>query len=1063
MAAKNSPSRLSADVSIDLWEADVFRLNQAERQVVPDLRQSLREMDSELAKRLADIRSDSPVGQFQRKDSRELKRLLSEHYKPALAELRLTIVNKVIRDLNRLFQMSISPLARKSSFDLKRHPLSLDHGATHASFEEWIASTDTWIANYSAATKAQAAVKNIPCELVILYCVLHCGLVSVDAVVALFWALTEAHKFILSSDTRFYADLPLAWHGVANQESRRWYCDQRAALLISRLSPNSIDELLPIEGLDVLRSQSTKDQRRTIIDAIYQAILNQLQRENIHPEFLPHSLTDLLSRVEQVMRSEIPALLVDFASRKQDLRSLLRESIGRIYGDPGAWTLSVVQDEEVTPETIDEMENLEGYAPNREDREPEWMEDFRDAFSDTDQDLVIASIQKLLSIHNLRDFLPHFAISFANALLTRGSSLGDHWAISSIKCCALTIARRLILRLNGRDLLSSTSALFEDIYLQILEEVAEDSKEPRRLQRTVAWALREFHRFLVRDFHVPKINETTTLKISVGLFHVNAQVIALDDVFKAIRFIETAPRADWSDRNRQIAVGVTLICFLFGTRRMEALGLESRAYISGILGQLFVRPNKFRDLKTANGERYFLPAVHAYPFGELITKLNESCTRPGTDIEGALFAGSSDDVIVPIIHTALKEVTGQDVYRLHSIRHSFSHFSFLRLMLSELDVVPDLFPHLPLTTLWLRESKVFRNLLYRNSTVSNDHAWSVSMACGHSSPLMFTSYVHCADILLHFFLEQSCVFGCTKQEQLFAASGLPSGPATRLFEKYRLNTDSGSLAPAATHPGVGFAMDLFKERMGQTAAHSARKKHSAAEIEVAPQLGWDLLSMVHSRNVSLAETAATLGIDLERAERILANADEVAMLRTPDDSTWLHGMRVVERVGGANRRRISCPPPLRGIASLHLSEYWSRLMHYRELHPAAYARAIGYSARSVLTGTLSVAFPGPVRVVQVRDHLALLSALCFEPDRIQCWAAPPPPTGPKLNRVWWKDRGISWRYATEDVEHLKTVVGYSVPPEVVVEPRPSPEQAKDWSAHQEAIQFTLLMGFILFQ
>ena len=179
-------------------------------------------------------------------------------------------------------------------------------------------------------------------------------------------------------------------------------------------------------------------------------------------------------------------------------------------------------------------------------------------------------------------------------------------------------------------------------------------------------------------------------------------------------------------------------------RRIEALGLESRDHVRSIIGQILVRDNPNRGLKTDNAKRAIQLAIFAHPFPELamhVSALFEK-TDEGT---ASAFGEVSEDLIIPIIYQALQKITGDEGCHLHSLRHSFAHWTFLRLMFAQLDEIPDQFLHLQSTTKWIQASREFRQLLYANNLVDNDHAWAIASLLGHSNWEDVTAphYIHC--------------------------------------------------------------------------------------------------------------------------------------------------------------------------------------------------------------------------------------------------------------------------------------------------------------------------------
>jgi integrase len=325
-------------------------------------------------------------------------------------------------------------------------------------------------------------------------------------------------------------------------------------------------------------------------------------------------------------------------------------------------------------------------------------------------------------------------------------------------------------------------------------------------------------------YDAKSINEAVVFRVSSGLLPVDARVISLDDLFRAIEIIKTASNPRWTELYRRVALGQIVAIFLGGLRRMEALGLDPADVWPGTWFEVFIRENLHRGLKTPNAERRSALSTFAYPFNELLDyvwDLYDEAKRRGT----ALDCGISDDVIIPIIHAALQQATGDEDCHAHTLRHSAAHWMLLRLALSDLEFVPNLFPHLPLTMRWLEASKRFRELFYQNNDLSSskDHAWAVASTLGHSNPnISMRSYVHCLDLWLS--LELEFTFsprGEISDEQLRKLSGLPPSTAHA-----RLRSTKNEAPSRRRELQSEFTRGLFRERFGLPML-----KHSDARIE----------------------------------------------------------------------------------------------------------------------------------------------------------------------------------------------------------------------------------------
>jgi hypothetical protein len=348
-------------------------------------------------------------------------------------------------------------------------------------------------------------------------------------------------------------------------------------------------------------------------------------------------------------------------------------------------------------------------------------------------------------------------IGFAKSLIVHGSSSRNKLKPNSIKCCVLTVARRLGPQLCERDPATVPSETLEDFYVNAIDQAAADSDNPPRLQATVAWALREFHSYLRREELAQPLNDMDVFKVPRGFLKVDAIIVSVDDVAKAIEYLRFEPNSKWSHCHREIAQVTILLGFFAGLRTMEGLGALRKDFPGGPLLPFRVLASDTRGLKTINAKRMVLMSIFMSPFEDFhqIASAWAQSDAQG-DPNASLFDGATDDVVISIVNETLRAVTGNDRVRYYNLRHSFASWAITRLFLSELPDIPEMFPHLAKTSLWLQHSTDFRCSLYGNDRVSNDHAWAVATLLGHSRPnVSLANYCHTLDILLPEFLRVS--------------------------------------------------------------------------------------------------------------------------------------------------------------------------------------------------------------------------------------------------------------------------------------------------------------------
>lgn len=1022
-----------------LWDTGFFRLNKEEANASAPFREWLRSCPSDLGRYLADVNEKSPAGRFDRDDVSVLEKLIVRNCaKRAEAVVPLTIFAKVAFHLNRRFQKCIPQPRYVFTMKRESNPFVPEIERAHRAVQMCLAVEEKWIESISPYLHVEISDRNdnVPPELIVLSAALHGGIIDIDVAVALFDALLDPEKSFHFSESSFrvYADLSVASQGVAHQEVRRWYPDDKLICLIARTANTSsavTEANRRIKGSEL----SVSSRRKVVERAIWNAIAAEFERQeldraddsepSIDLEFMPKSLGDLFQKVLIVLHSEIPAVLAEYAARHVDCRSLLLSSIGRIYGDPAIDLGKAPQAEDIENDMDADLANAEGYGgEDPPGTEPLWLPDLREVFRGESDQLISERLCRLLSDRD-SDPPQKRICSFAKRLAERGSSSGNRLHPSSVRCCALTAARRVGRVIGAEDPAKYATSTLETLYLSIINDAALDSREPRRLQKTVAWVLREFHRFLVCECGAQPINEAEVFRFPRGMFPVDARIISVEDVAKALDYLDIKASNTKNlrkQKNCRIAQAEIVFGFFAGLRRMEGLGLRRIDYFGGNKAQVIVRATETRNLKTANATRRIPIGVMTHPFSKFLNYPNRICldsTAPSSQgKEAALFEVASDDVIIPIIHDALQAVTGDRTLHYHTLRHSFCCWTLLRLMLSDLPEIPDLFPHLEMTREFLHASKDFRKALYGNETVTNDHLWALSTLMGHSAPpVSLSNYTHIFDLLLPLFIQQSERLGPCSDLEFRIATGLGKERASKLFRKplsEQVQADastSASMHGEASKPDESMANGtlipgndgrvLEQEKSTheipirtQIAIGRFRKQFKDGAPVVADQstasvllwldATWNLLSMYGQAARSHYFSVLNTGFEPEEAAQILNRAAVLSELRT-QTGAYVHRMAAQPTLGkSAKKGRGCCPVWPRLVSSQALvAKLSSQLQELVESDPKRMKSFLEYYARNVLPDSCRVVFQSPFDQRAIRVYIDLLSVLGIGASELQ--------------------------------------------------------------------------------
>ncbi|HUZ95746.1 MAG TPA: hypothetical protein VMU57_12625 [Edaphobacter sp.] len=1058
----NQLAKSSADCQKPLWDGRAFGLSPQRQVIASRLRAILRTCPNQLGPFLADVTEESR-GRFNKSDVAAIEAHLVANLDKKDVIPVLRVLTGVISVLNKVYQKSIPSPTRLDRLTKDPNLLPKNLPKVQLRVTAWAQAEGRWLAQNSKFGAHPNGSSPVRWEMVIASSALRCGLLSVKRVVAFARALADPQKHFGCTLSRGYADLGVMTHGEA-EEVVRWYPNSQLLLLISRVSPILVEAALTCCS----RSEATASTRdRRLAQVIFDGIVAEFRLQGVGSDLQPRSLGDFVGTVAQYLRSDLPSALVDYASGRVFGPSLLPGSAARVNNEPTVYTPLRLSRPAV--KESDELPDLsEAYAPYSAEKGTtghrlNWMSRLRAAFSKTDSGKMLQAIG---SIERSRNTTPsgRQLCSLAKMLLTGPAYSGYTWSFSGTKCCIMTIARRFALQQGDADPARYPKRVLEERYRIALSVAGENSISPQGLRRTVAWALRQFHNHLHDKYEAPNIDFDDVLPVTSGPDNADAHVLSIDEIFKALEYIEASRTRKWNKLYRIVARGQIVLDFLGSFRRAEGFGLMPDDILPGPFSEVTVRGNDNRDLKTENAYRRVLLGILAHPFAELLNPVNElflQAKQLGTDLS----CGISDDVIVPIIHEALRAATGTRECHLNTLRHSAAHWMFMRLMLSDLDQVPDLFPHLEKTTSWLKASGEFRSLLLHNGLSMNDHAWAVATTLGHSNPdnVTLRYYTHCLDTLLALFLESRTKFGAlASPHELRRASGLPRSTAFEWLpgseEKCECSkvdasaTDSRLSRVTLLQPGKEFAIRVFSERLGLTIRAHGKSAPLPAVVPSWAKDTYDILWMSSELGLPAERLAAVMKLDQHAIHAILSNADSVLRNRGFQNSSDKAQSMPASGEDIAEAPIVPRPPKISFDSESFKAWAAGIESHVRKSSNTA-AISLAHMVSNILPKTAQVVFAGAPPPDLMKFCLDIYEAFGFHREglyAITCDGT----TNARPTEQWLRKRGISRRVTA--INQLGGGLLDLNPPWVVVGP-------KSVVKHQaEAIWFLIRMAAIRF-
>ena len=360
-----------------------------------------------LAEVLADPPEPATLSGFKSVHMAKLERLiLDEASSMSAAQIDCQILSKLVARFNAtgrslprprtllLFALPKSPFAR----DLRK---SGNLSFSLRCMEEWKSSEKSWIKEWRSSSTTDKAVRTSPpppLALVVFSGILHGGLLHRGAVVGVARALLDPEQHTGLMGNQVYVNLVPPGHGQLETEFRCWRPDAQTACMIQAdLQPNP--------------SWDAGDTDAVIGKHLFRAIHREMRSKGVPALLQPKSLNHLLDTVALCARAEVPAVLVDYATRTFVSHSAKPRVMQRLY-----WQ---AQDQPETEASLSDESHLPSadlaeISSNPEEPEPEGLRELRVCLSSNNPSTVLADwgtrsllIEVVCKLHGF-DYLEFF-------------------------------------------------------------------------------------------------------------------------------------------------------------------------------------------------------------------------------------------------------------------------------------------------------------------------------------------------------------------------------------------------------------------------------------------------------------------------------------------------------------------------------------------------------------------------------------------------------------------------------------------------------------------------------
>ena len=538
----------------------------------------------------------------------------------------------------------------------------------------------------------------------------------------------------------------MVWFDEAGNP-RRWIPDPLTIMMLMELKPTHLASVAEIAA-------------RRSIDDVFMVYIRTVIAD---PNLRPGSLSKFIDTSLLYFQLRLPPCITQYAAGKLPSAS----------PNPVTWARMIHRDvpstscdrnESAEPESAAseeaEEEELETFSGDQDD---DWVAELRELLGSGNTELTRSRARKAILDHlKQSELTPEqrlFLAFAANRLEERIQK-----QLKTVRNMVVALATRL----PGVIDLANPKAISPDEFAGGYSMILDDAISPNQHDKFRRY-LRTWHRWLVDAEGAQEIDEPEVFGTAARAQAVDATLV-MEDEYLRVRdsLIDSKMnfRKDFSGEKelRHIA-GLVLIfgyrCFL---RKYEILKAPLDAVFINHPAEFLVRPWSERRLKTPNAVRK-LPLYALLDQDELLMVrawLKHRKEQNGRIRNPSPFLFFSPKVerafipegrIFPVIHEALRSVTGDEAVHFHTLRKSATFLAFALLRPKAIPL-PRWLKDWPKQKKRIENSATLHKQLYSNSFATRRHLFTVARLLGHSSPsVSIENYLELQGELLSLWLE----------------------------------------------------------------------------------------------------------------------------------------------------------------------------------------------------------------------------------------------------------------------------------------------------------------------
>lgn len=690
--------------------------------------------------------------------------------------------------------------------------------------------------------------------------ILYGGIWNEPELAALVRAIPTLLSCTMATAKAIYMGLSVSWRGSGFAEFRAWQPDALTAIVIMRTPSHLAEELLRPDPIAAAGHANDA--------TVVKRIKEQFEAARVATKGLRLCSFDLLIKSAACIGyTQMPGVVAAYAHRRYMSQSLSLSQMQRISDKEWLFGLPAPAGSSATAETS-VIENSSVMPPSTE-----WSSSIASALNVEDSASARDGLRKLaVGLPTIP--LAKRMVDYAQSEILLAPVARSAETLKKFARGTAVLASFLAADLVDKDPRDLPDKDIEALYKRMVQQ-AKSVPDGGDAVRNLIGALRHFHSYMRNCHGKSRLSDKGILAPPVLLDRVDVDLLSREEYLEIRRRINLRWPGTRNQDRRKIATCLVVLGSA-GLRREEARLLRTGDVQSKGWEGVIVQPTEEHKLKSDSAQRK-IPA-ELIPGDDFALLRDWRNARPEAvkSRNGWLFGSEEFDCISPAIFRALNEIiaevtgTSSDPRstHFHHFRKSLCSYGLFRLLLPAGCEPPDYMSEADRS--WIIAGQNFRpEEVRRTAKPWNSDVFLVGQFLGHlEGRTTLSRYFHFCGELLRVYLSRSADLS-PSGEQLSIAAGQGSDRENKsLDSKTAMEFAVSLLGKTANASGIILA----------TGESPANKQTSSFLTEI--YRAWDLLRAIERMDAEIAQAAADLGMEVDRARLIRDAANYLSTLKS---------------------------------------------------------------------------------------------------------------------------------------------------------------------------------------